>query len=70
MEGSRPLPPGPFLVEMFVSKKRKSSKKFRGTPGNYRLNQQWNIFSDRRTRRNRDRSSRTRREIERSSDDE
>ena len=49
-----------------MSKKRKH----RGIPGNYVLNQKSQVFHDRRTRRNRDRSSRNRNEIEQSGDDD
>lgn len=45
-------------------------KKHRGIPGNYVLNQKSQVFGDRRTKRNRDRSTRTRREIEQSQDEE
>ena len=44
----------------------KRKREYRGTPGNYVLNQKHQVFADRRTRRNRDRSSRTRHEIEQS----
>lgn len=40
----------------------------RGIPGNYRLDQKHQVFLDRRTRRNRDRATRNRREIEQSQD--
>lgn len=43
-------------------------KKHRGIPGNYVLNQKSQVFLDRRTRRNRDRSTRNRKEIEQSED--
>ena len=43
---------------------------YRGTPGNYVLNQKHKVFADRRTRRNRDRASRNRTEIEQSRDEE
>lgn len=39
-------------------------RKHRGIPGNYKLNQHADVFHDRRTRRNRDRASRTRKAIE------
>lgn len=38
----------------------------RGTPGNYVLNQKVQKFADRRTKRNRDKSSQNRKAIERS----
>ncbi len=37
-----------------------------GIPGNYRLNQKVSKFGDRRTKRNRDRSSQNRNAVERS----
>lgn len=45
-------------------------KQYRGIPGNYVLNQKHQVFADRRTRRNRDRSSRNRREITQSQDED
>jgi hypothetical protein len=42
----------------------------KGTPGNYALNQKITKFGDRRTKRNRDRSSKNRTAIDRSSRDE
>lgn len=45
-------------------------RKYRGIPGNYVLNQKHQVFADRRTRRNRDRASRDRTEIERSGNEE
>lgn len=50
-----------------MSKKR---SRHRGIPGNYSLNQKHQVFLDRRTRRNRDRSTRNRRQIEQSVEDE
>lgn len=41
-----------------------------GTPGNYSLNQKVSKFGDRRTKRNRDRSTKNRNAIEKSSRDE
>ncbi len=45
-------------------------KQYRGIPGNYVLNQKAQVFGDRRTKRNRDRATRNRREIEQSQDDD
>lgn len=42
----------------------------KGTPGNYSLNQKVTKFGDRRTKRNRDRSTKKRTAIERSSDED
>lgn len=41
-----------------------------GIPGNYRLNQKVSKFGDRRTKRNRDRSTQNRNAIDKSSKDE
>lgn len=43
--------------------KKQKKQKFRGTPGNYVLNQKFQRFEDRRTKRNRTRSEQTRRAI-------
>jgi hypothetical protein len=45
-------------------------KQYRGIPGNYVLNQKHQVFGDRRTKRNRDRATRNRREIDQSQDDD
>lgn len=41
----------------------------KGAPGKYRLNQHAPVFGDRRTKRNRDRSTRTRKAVQESRDD-
>lgn len=43
---------------------KKKKEKFKGTPGWYVLNQKSQKFGDRRTKRNRTRSEKTRREID------
>lgn len=45
-------------------KKRDKKPKVKGTPGWYVLNQKTQKFEDRRTKRNRTRSEKTRREID------
>ena len=42
----------------------------KGIPGNYSLNQKVTKFGDRRTKRNRDRSTATRKSIQKSRDEE
>lgn len=42
----------------------------KGIPGNYSLNQKINKFGDRRTKRNRDRSTKNRKAIENSAKDD
>lgn len=56
---------------MGTSKKRTNNFVYGsgGIPGNYMLNQKVSKFGDRRTKRNRDRSTKKRNEIQRSSDE-
>ena len=43
--------------------KKPKKPKYRGIPGNYSLNQKFQVFGDRRTKRNRTRSEQNRRAI-------
>lgn len=54
------------MLEQMAKKRR---DKHRGIPGNYSLNQQHQVFGDRRTRRNRDRSTKNRTAIEEQTDE-
>ena len=51
-----------------MPKQKPEPKLVRPGSGDYRLNQTAPIFNDRRTKRNRDRSTQTRKSIERSQD--